>query len=60
MLSPWEQPLVDRCHSLQTYFLLTYVTHASFFESCNRPKIFMSRHIPGVCSKCLFLSKAVL
>lgn len=55
MLSPWEQPLVDRCHSLQTYLLFTCANHTDFCESCIEPKICTSRHIAGVYPKCLFV-----
>lgn len=33
MLSPWEQPLVDRFHSLQTYLLFTCATKTDFLKA---------------------------
>lgn len=45
MFSSWEQPLMDQCHSLKTYFLFTYTSLTDFYKSHNKPKIFfMSRH----------------
>lgn len=49
MFSPWEEPLVDKCHSLMTYFLFTYTSLTDFYKSNNKTKIFfMNRHVTEV------------
>ena len=45
MFSPWEQPLMDKRHSLKTYFLFTCTSLTDFYKSHTKPKIFfMIRH----------------
>lgn len=59
MLSTWEQPLVNECHPLQTYFLFTCATLTDFYETHNKHKLFTSRHVTGVFPYFFFLNKAV-
>ena len=52
MLSPREQPLVNKCHSLQKYFL-TCATLTDFYETRNKANQACYWSIP------YFLNKAV-
>lgn len=54
MLSPWEQPLVGKSHSLQKYFVFICATLTDFCETCNKTKIFATRHVTGVFSRSFF------